>query len=98
MNDDQKKPQPPQAADQQPQQQQAADPQPHATLAAQPGEWWLDRAREPSTYQGLSLLAGLLGQRLFGDGSIGMHALDIGLAIAGVIQVGKREPVFGRDY
>ena len=95
MNDDQKQPQQPQP---QPQPQQAADQQQHATLAAQPGEWWLDRAREPSTYQGLSLLAGLLGQRLFGDGAIGMHALDIGLAIAGVIQVGKREPISGRDY
>ena len=60
--------------------------------------WWLDRAREPSTYQGLALLAGVLGQALFGDRSIGQHALDIGLAIAGVIQVGKAEAVPGRDY
>ena len=45
--------------------------------------WWLDRAREPSTYQGLALLAGVLGQAQFGGRSIGQHALDIGLGIAG---------------
>lgn len=60
--------------------------------------WWLDRAREPSTYQGLALLAGVLGQAIFGDKAIGQHALDIGLSIAGVIQVGKAEAVAGRDY
>lgn len=60
--------------------------------------WWLDRAREPSTYQGLALLAGVLGQALFGDSAAGEHALDIGLAIAGVVQVGKAEAVAGRDY
>lgn len=60
--------------------------------------WWLDRAREPSTYQGLALLFGVIGQALFGDAAVGQHALDIGLAVAGVIQVGKAEAVAGRDY
>lgn len=60
--------------------------------------WWLDRAREPSTYQGLALLAGVLGQALFGDSALGERALEIGLAIAGVVQVGKAEAVAGRDY
>lgn len=60
--------------------------------------WWLDRAREPSTYQGLSVLAGLIGQVVFHDATIGQHALDIGLAVAGVIQVGKAEAVPGRDF
>lgn len=60
--------------------------------------WWLDRAREPSTYQGLALLAGVIGQAIFGDSNIGRHALDICLALAGVIQVGKAEAVAGRDY
>lgn len=61
-------------------------------------DWWLDRAREPSTYQGLALLAGVLGQVLFGDSALGERALEIGLAIAGVVQVGKAEAVAGRDY
>lgn len=60
--------------------------------------WWLDRAREPSTYQGLALLCGVLGQALFGSADIGKHALDIGLAVSGVIQLGKKEAVEGRDY
>lgn len=67
-------------------------------MAEEVKNWWLERAREPSTYQGLALLAGLLGQALFGSAVIGQHALDIGLAIAGVIQVGKAEAVPGRDY
>lgn len=60
--------------------------------------WWLDRAREPSTYQGLALLAGVIGKTLFDDPLIGRNALDVGLAIAGLIQVGKAEAVPGRDY
>lgn len=60
--------------------------------------WWLDRAREPSTYQGLSLLAGVIGQMFFGSSLIGEHALQIGLAFAGLIGVGKSEAVTGRDY
>ena len=67
-------------------------------MAEQVKSWWWERAREPSTYQGLSVLAGLLGQLLFKDASIGTHALDIGLAVAGVIQVGKAEAVPGRDF
>ena len=62
------------------------------------GEWWLDRAREPSSYQGLVLLAGLIGQYVFKDETAGTRALDIGLALAAVIQVGKKEAVAGRDY
>ena len=60
--------------------------------------WWLDRAREPSTYQGLSLLAGVIGQWLFGSSEVGQQALSVGLAVAGVIQVGKAEAVPGRDF
>lgn len=60
--------------------------------------WWLDRVREPSTYQGLSMLAGVLGQYFFGSHEVGVHALEIGLAVAGVIGVGKTEAVQGRDF
>ena len=60
--------------------------------------WWLDRVREPSTYQGIALLAGVLGQWMFGSSQIGVHALEVGLAIAGVIGVGKTEAVQGRDF
>ncbi len=60
--------------------------------------WWLDRAKEPSTYQGLSLIAGALGQYFFGDTSVGEKSLAAALAIAGVIGVGKKEAVSGRDY
>lgn len=60
--------------------------------------WWLDRVREPSTYQGIALLAGVLGQWLFGSSQVGVHALEVGLAIAGVIGVGKKEAVQGRDF
>ena len=61
-------------------------------------KWWLERAREPSTYQGLSVLAGLLGGLLFQDAERGRQLLEIGLAVASVIQVGKAEPLAGRDY
>lgn len=61
-------------------------------------DWWLERAREPSTYQGLAILAGVIGEALFGDSAMGQHALDIGLALASVIQVGKAEAVAGRDF
>ncbi|MCU6435164.1 hypothetical protein LPB67_15410 [Undibacterium sp. Jales W-56] len=60
--------------------------------------WWLQRAKEPSTYQGLSILAGLLGQAIFHNSEVGQQALQIGLAVASVIQVGKREPLAGRDF
>lgn len=60
--------------------------------------WWLDRVREPSTYQGLSLLAGVIGQFFWGDEMVGRHALDIGIAVSGAIQLGKREAIDGRDY
>lgn len=60
--------------------------------------WWLDRAREPSTYQGLSILAGVVSSVLVGNPQLGPDLLNAGLAVAAVIQVGKREPVHGRDY
>ena len=60
--------------------------------------WWVERAREPSTYQGLCVLAGLLGGWLFHSPEAGRAALEIGLAVASVIQVGKAEPLKGRDY
>jgi hypothetical protein len=62
------------------------------------GEWWVDRAREPSTYQGLSILAGLLGQYFLGSTEAGQHALQVGLAVAACVQVGKHEALPGRDY
>lgn len=60
--------------------------------------WWLDRAREPSTYQGLSILAGVVSSVLVGNPQLGPDLLNAGLAVAAVIQVGKRERVQGRDY
>lgn len=67
-------------------------------MADEVKSWWLDRAREPSTYQGLAVLAGIIGQFVFHSAVMGQHALDIGLALAGVIQVGKAEAVAGRDF
>lgn len=67
-------------------------------MGKQVRSWWLDRAREPSTYQGLSILAGVVSSALVGDPTIGPDLLNAGLALAAVIQVGKREPVQGRDY
>ena len=66
--------------------------------AATPWQWWVARAREPSTYQGLALLAGAVSQYFYGDTLIGEKALQIALAVAGLISVGKREAVSGRDY
>lgn len=60
--------------------------------------WWVERAREPSTYQGLSILAGVLSSVIVGDPMLGPDLLNAGLAVAAVIQVGKKEPVHGRDY
>lgn len=60
--------------------------------------WWVDRAREPSTYQGLSIIAGALGAWLFQDSKVGTDILNAGLAVAGLIAVGKTEAVVGRDY
>jgi hypothetical protein len=60
--------------------------------------WWLDRAREPSTYQGLSMLAGVIGGLVLGNPEAGITALEIGMAIAGLIGVGKTEAVSGRDF
>jgi hypothetical protein len=55
--------------------------------------WWVERSQEPSTYQGLSILAGLFGQWFFGSAELGQQALQCGLAVAAVIQVGKVEAV-----
>lgn len=60
--------------------------------------WWLERAKEPSTYQGLSVLAGVLGNYFLGSSEAGQQALTIGLSIASVIQVGKYEPIKDRDF
>lgn len=60
--------------------------------------WWVQRAQEPSTYQGLSILAGLLGNWLLGSPALGQQALEVGLAVAAVIQVGKAEALPGRDF
>mgnify|MGYP003583202687 CR=1 FL=1 len=60
--------------------------------------WWLDRAREPSTYQGLSIIAGALGAWLLKDSEAGQQILQAGLAVAGLIGVGKKEAVTGRDF
>ena len=60
--------------------------------------WWVERAREPTTYQGLSILAGVVSSMLVNDPHIGPDLLNAGLALAAVIQVGRKEPVQGRDY
>ena len=60
-------------------------------------KWFLDRVREPSTYQGLSLLAGVLGSWALGSPELGIKALELGLAVAGAIGVVKREAIAGRD-
>jgi hypothetical protein len=60
--------------------------------------WWVARSQEPSTYQGLSILAGLVGQWFFGSAEVGQQALQAGLAVAAVIQVGKAEALPGRDF
>lgn len=60
--------------------------------------WWVDRAREPSTYQGLSVLAGMIGGAVFDDAVMGRYFLEAGLAVASVIQVGKFEAIAGRDF
>lgn len=60
-------------------------------------KWFLDRAREPSTYQGLALLSGVLGSWLLGSPEMGVQALEVALAIAGAIGVVKREAIAGRD-
>lgn len=60
--------------------------------------WWVERAREPSTYQGLSILAGVVSSMLVGNPQLGPDLLNAGLALAALIQVGKVEPIQGRDY
>ena len=60
--------------------------------------WFVERAKEPSTYQGLSVLAGLLGNWFLGSSELGIQVLQAGLAVASVIQVGKVEPLAGRDF
>lgn len=67
-------------------------------MAEKVKSWWLDRAREPSTYQGLSVLAGVLSSLLVGNPALGPDLLNAGLAVAALIQVGKAEPIQGRDY
>ena len=67
-------------------------------MSQQHSDWWVNRAKEPSTYQGLSLLAGVLGSILFKDPELGIRALEVGVAVCGVIGVGKREAVLGRDF
>lgn len=58
-------------------------------MAKEVKTWWLDRAREPSTYQGLSILAGALGGWLLGDPETGIRALQAGLGRGGVDRRGK---------
>lgn len=60
--------------------------------------WLAARKSEPSTYQGLSVLAGLAGKVLLGDEAIGQQVLEAGMAVAAVIQAGKHEPLKGRDF
>ena len=67
-------------------------------MAGKAKAWWLERAREPSTYQGLSILAGVFGQFFLGSAELGTQALAVGMAVAGVIGVGKAEAVAGRDF
>lgn len=67
-------------------------------MAEQVKRWWWERAKEPSTYQGLSILFGIIGTHVFGAAALGVNLLDIGLALASVIQVGKAEALPGRDF
>jgi hypothetical protein len=60
--------------------------------------WFLERLKEPSTYQGLSMLAGVVGQWVLGSSEAGQQVFQAALAVAACIQVGKAEAVKGRDY
>lgn len=60
--------------------------------------WTKARLQEPSTYQGVSLLAALLCKMFIPDPAIGQAVLDAGIAIFGAISVVKKESVEGRDY
>lgn len=60
--------------------------------------WMAQRKKEPSTYQGLSVLAGLAGKLLLGDEALGQQVLEVGMAVAAVIQAGKHEPIKDRDF
>jgi len=60
--------------------------------------WMAARKQEPSTYQGLSVLAGLAGKLLLGDEAVGQQVFEAGMAVAAVIQAGKHEPLKGRDF
>jgi hypothetical protein len=60
--------------------------------------WLKDRLAEPSTYQGLSVLAGIFGQWCFGSAEIGSAIFQAGVGIAAAIEVGKKEPLEGRDF
>jgi hypothetical protein len=64
------------------------------TIAA----WLVARRAEPSTYQGLSVLAGLAGKVFAGDAVLGQQILEAGMGIAAAIQTVKKEPLEGRDY
>jgi hypothetical protein len=60
--------------------------------------WLMARKSEPSTYQGMSVLAGIAGKFFLNDEALGQQILEVGLAVAAVIQTGKYEPVQGRDF
>jgi hypothetical protein len=60
--------------------------------------WLVARRSEPSTYQGLSVLAGLVGKVFANDAVLGQQILEAGMGIAAAIQTLKKEPLEGRDY
>lgn len=60
--------------------------------------WVKERLKEPSTYQGLSILAGIFGQWAFGSAELGSAIFQCGVGVAAAIEVGKKEPLEGRDY
>jgi hypothetical protein len=60
--------------------------------------WVKERLKEPSTYQGLSILAGIFGQWAFGSPAVGEAIFQCGVGLAAAIEVGKREPLEGRDF
>jgi hypothetical protein len=49
--------------------------------------WCLERLYEPSTYKGLSLIAGSAGSVMVGGGEMGVLAMQIGIVVAGVISI-----------
>jgi hypothetical protein len=68
------------------------------TSEPSPKPWVVARLQEPSTYQGISLLAALLCKLFIKDPATGQMVLEAGMGIFAAISVAKKESVAGRDY